>query len=141
MTNDDKAAAPRAGDELAPFGRGTGLENWNRFAAVNDEFVAIHMDDAAGRAAGYSGAIGMGNLQWSYLHSLIRAWLGDGGRIVSLAVQFRRPNTKGMTVLARGTITSVRDGHGCTFVDLDVWTEDGDGNLLAPGTATIALRG
>jgi len=25
-------------------------------------------------------------------------------------------------------------------IDLDVWTEDGDGNKLAPGTATVTVR-
>ena len=66
------------GTELPPFVRTTGFHNWNRYAAVNDEFVPIHMDDEAGRAQGFAGAFGMGNLMWSYLHSL-RARL-DGRR-------------------------------------------------------------
>jgi hypothetical protein len=45
------AAAAKVGDELPPFVRTTGFDNWNRYAAVNDEFVPIHMDDDAGRAA------------------------------------------------------------------------------------------
>ena len=39
------------GDELPVWSRETGLLNWNRFAAVNDEFFEVHMDDAAARAA------------------------------------------------------------------------------------------
>ena len=85
----------RPGEELAPFVRPAGLETWNRFAAVNDEFVDIHMDDAAGRAAGYSGAFGMGNLQWAYLHNLLRDWLPAEGRIVELACRFRRASERG----------------------------------------------
>ncbi len=60
------------GTEIPVFQRATGLQNWNRYAAVNDEFVDIHMDDEAGRAAGFPTAFGMGNLQWSYLHSMLR---------------------------------------------------------------------
>src|ERR1700749_2204090 len=78
-------AEARPGDELPPFTRVTGLDNWNRYAAVNDEFVPIHMDDEAGREAGYPTAFGMGNLQLAYLHSLVRGWLGDDGVIVSLS--------------------------------------------------------
>jgi acyl dehydratase len=129
----------KAGDELPPFTRVTGLHNWNRYAAVNDEFVPIHMDDDAGRAAGYPTAFGMGNLQWAYLHNLIRDWLGEDGTIVSMECQFRAANTKGMTVTARGVVTAVRADGGRTLADLDVWTEDGDGNKLAPGSATVAL--
>jgi hypothetical protein len=73
------------GAEIPVFQRATGLQNWNRYAAVNDEFVDFHMDDEAGRAAGFPTAFGMGNLQWSYLHSLLRAWIGDEGRIVRLS--------------------------------------------------------
>ena len=40
------------GQEIPEFQRATGLHNWNRYAAVNYEFVDIHMDDEAGQAAG-----------------------------------------------------------------------------------------
>ena len=67
----------KVGDELPTFTRETGFANWNRYAAVNDEFVPIHMDDAAGEAAGNGGAFGMGNLQWAYLHNMLRSWVGE----------------------------------------------------------------
>ena len=67
------------GTVIGPFVRETGLANWNRYAAVNYEFVPIHMDDEAGRAAGMDGAFGMGNLQISYLHALLREWMGENG--------------------------------------------------------------
>src|ERR1700733_10906616 len=121
------AAQAKVGDELPPFTRTTGFHNWNRYAAVNDEFVDIHMDDEAGRAAGYPTAFGMGNLQWTYLHSLLRDWIGDEGRIVSLACQFRAANTKGMVVTAHGRVTGVRDGGNETLVDLEIWTDNDSG--------------
>ena len=125
------------GDQLPSFTRETGFANWNRYAAVNDEFVPIHMDDDAGRAAGYESAFGMGNLQWAYLHNVLRGWAGDNGRIVRLSCQFRAANTKGMTVTAHGTVTAVRETDSGREVDVDVWTEDQDGNKLAPGKATV----
>jgi acyl dehydratase len=131
----------QAGDSLPGLQRETGLENWNRYAAVNYEFVPIHMDDEAGRAAGYPTAFGMGNLQVSYLHNMLRDWLGDSGRIVELACQFRSPNTRGMTVHAEGTVVARREDGGQQLIDLEIWTRDQDGNKLAPGTATVALDG
>ena len=54
------------GDEMPPWSRKTGFMNWNRYAAVNDEFVPFHMDDEAGRAAkNEQGAFGMGNLRYA----------------------------------------------------------------------------
>jgi len=127
------------GAEIPVFQRATGLQNWNRYAAVNDEFVDIHMDDEAGRAAGFPTAFGMGNLQWSYLHSMLRAWIGDTGRIVHVQCQFRSPNIRNQVVTAHGKITAIRDEGAETVVDLDVWTENDSGQPMAPGSATVAI--
>ncbi len=127
------------GAEIPTFERATGLQNWNRYAAVNDEFVDFHMDDEAGRAAGFPTAFGMGNLQWSYLHSLLRAWIGDEGRILKLSCQFRSPNIRNQIVTAHGRITAVRDEGTETVVDLEVWTQNDSGQAMAPGTATVAI--
>jgi acyl dehydratase len=127
------------GDELPSFARETGLAVWTRYAAVNDEFVAIHMDDDAGRAAGYPSAFGMGNLQWSYLHNMLEDWLGAHGRVIALDCQFRAPNLKGQTVIARGRITSIEAVGDELRVALEVWTQDQDGAPLAPGTAVVVV--
>jgi hypothetical protein len=127
------------GMEIPALQHATGFHNWNRYAAVNHEFVDIHMDDEAGRAAGYATAFGMGNLQWSFLHSMLRNWIGDSGRIVRLSCQFRSPNVKGQVVTAHGKITALREEGAQTLVDLEVWTDNDSGQLMAPGTATVAL--
>lgn len=123
------------GDEIPTFTRATGFANWNRYAAVNDEFVPIHMDDEAGAAAGNGGAFGMGNLQWAYLHNMLRSWIGENGEILSIEVQFRSPNVKGQTVTAKGVVTAVEGD----VISLDVWTEQQEGVKLAPGSAKVRL--
>ncbi|WP_405181846.1 MaoC/PaaZ C-terminal domain-containing protein [Nocardia sp. NBC_01377] len=127
------------GQRLPEFVRQSGLATWNRYAAVNYEFVDIHMDDEAGRAAGFESAFGMGNLLWSYLHCLLRQWMNGRGRILRLSCQFRQPATKSVTAVASATVTAVRTAEGGREVDLDVWIKDQDGNRLAPGTATVLL--
>ena len=133
------ASSVRVGDELPPFQRKTGFAIWNRYAAVNDEFVPIHMDDAAGREAGLPGAIGMGNLQFSYLHNVVREWMGDAGRILSMSCQFRAPNLRDQVVSARARVTEVEPSTDGLAVTLEVWTQDEDGNRLAPGTCQVLL--
>jgi acyl dehydratase len=131
---------PAEGTEIPPFTRRTGFANWNRYAAVNDEFVPIHMDDDAGRAAGQPGAFGMGNLQFAYLHNLLRQWIGPEGEILGVSCQFRALNTRDAVVTARGRVTgSRRTDDGGVLADLEVWTEDQDGRTLAPGTAQVLL--
>jgi len=139
------AATVTVGTEVPEYVRTTDLANWNRYAAVNDEFVPIHMDDDAGRAAGFPSAFGMGNLLWAYLHNMLRDWIeadfAGNGRIVSVDLSFRKPNLRGQTVAARGTVTAVREEDGATIVDLDVAVvnRDAPATVLAPGKATIAV--
>lgn len=131
--------AIQVGDELPVFQRRTGLAEWNRYAAVNEEFVPIHMDDDAGRAAGFQGALGMGNLQIAYLHNLVRDWLGERGRILTLSCRFNAPNLKDTIVSARGRVTAVTPRKNGVEVELEVWTADAAGNRLAPGACTVLI--
>ena len=139
LTSSAGPEALRVGAEIPVFVRATGPANWNRYAAVNDEFVAIHMDDEAGRGAGAAGAFGMGNLQWAYMHNMLRDWAGESGRIAAASCQFRGLNLKDQTVSAHGRVTAVRTDGGETTVDLDLWTEVEDGPTLAKGAATVSL--
>ncbi|KAF0962805.1 MaoC family dehydratase [Rhodococcus sp. T7] len=128
----------RVGDVIAAGPRRTGYPEWNRFAAVNDEFVPIHMDDDEGRRAGYPGAIAMGRLQWSYAHRMLREWQ-PGARVVALALQFRGPTLRGALFDVKARVTEVREEAGDRVVDLALWIEDEAGTVLAPGTATVAV--
>lgn len=127
------------GDEIPTRSQPAGFPAWNRFAAVNDEFIPIHMDDEAGRAAGYDGAFGMGYLQWSLLHAVVRNWIGAAGRIVEMTCSFRGPSLKGLDVEAGGKIVAIDDGPDGRVVSLEIWTRAGD-KVLAPGTAKVVLR-
>ena len=63
----------QVGDALPDWSRTTGFMEWNRYAAVNDEFVPFHMEDSAGRRAGNEqGAFGMGNLRYAYIVNALR---------------------------------------------------------------------
>ena len=62
-----------------PFVRTTGFPNWNRYAAVNDEFIDDPHERRRRAAAGQPDVFGMGNLRIAYLHNLLarlarRSW-------------------------------------------------------------------
>ena len=130
------------GDQVTPFARTTGFAEWNRYAAVNDEFIPIHMDDEAGRGAGNeAGAFGMGNLRLSYVLNMLRDWAGDECEIRSLTVQYRKLNQKGDMLRAVGEVTGKQLADGVALVHLKVDVVDQDGNGTTPGEATVALFG
>jgi acyl dehydratase len=127
------------GDAVPPFTRTTGFMNWNRFAAVNDEFVFVHMDDEAGKAAGQGAAFGMGNLRWTYVLNALRGWIGEEGEIRELSLQFRAINHKNDVLTTVGTVTEKATAFGEHLVRLDVNVTNQDGVLGAPGIAVVAL--
>ena len=132
----------QAGDTIPPFVRTTHFAEWNRYAAVNDEFIPIHIDDDAGRAAGNElGAFGMGNLRLAYLVNMLRARIGDDGEIRSLTAKYRSMNQKGDELRCVGEITGKEIVDGRALVHLRVDVIDQNGASTTPGTATVALAG
>lgn len=128
------------GDDIPSFTRQTDLMHWNRYAAVNDEFVYIHMDDEAGRAAANEpGAFGMGNLRWAYLLNMLREWVGDEVDVRELGVQFRAINQKNDVLTCVGTVTEKIEENGDHLVRLDTNVINQDGVATCPGHAVVAL--
>ena len=127
------------GQEIPPFVRQTDLMHWNRYAAVNDEFVYIHMDADYARSIGQPDVFGMGNLRLAYLHNMLRSWVGEAGDITRVGCQYRALNLRHDVLTARGLITRKYVEHDDHLVDLDIWVENQQGDNTCPGTATVHL--
>lgn len=127
------------GQEIPAFERKTDFMNWNRYAAVNDEFVFVHMDDEVGKAAGQGAAFGMGNLRWAYVINALQDWIGDEAEIRELSMQFRAINHKHDVLTTAGVVTgkSIEDGEHLVTLDINVINQDGA--ATAPGTAVVVL--
>jgi acyl dehydratase len=128
------------GDEIPAWSRKTDFMNWNRYAAVNDEFVYIHMDDEVGRAAlNERGAFGMGNLRYNYMLNALRDWIGDEAEVREVGVQYRAINQKNdvLTVTGKVTDKKVEDGENRVYLEMNVVNQDGQ--PTCPGHAVLAL--
>jgi acyl dehydratase len=123
------------GSSAPPFVRHTDLANWNRYAAVNDEFIDIHMDAEAARKVGMPDAFGMGNLRIAYLHNQLRDWLGDAGDIAEFRCEFRGLNLRGDTLTCSATVTERSDAQ----VTVELGVRNQDDVETTPGTAVLAL--
>ena len=128
------------GHKINSWSRQTDLMSWNRYAAVNDEFLYIHMDDEAGRAAmNDAGAFGMGNLRFAYLHNMLRDWAGDEAQVKKIGCQYRSINQKNDVLTCTGEVTAKRVENGEYLVDLIVDVLNQDDQSTTPGEATVAL--
>lgn len=128
------------GDEIPTFVRQTDLMHWNRFAAVNDEFVYIHMDDDAAKDSGNKeGAFGMGNLRFAYLHAMLREWMGDEAEVREMSVQYRAINQKHDTLTCTGKITEKNQTGTDNLVRLEINVMNQGLKGTTPGYAIVAL--
>jgi acyl dehydratase len=140
MTNKVYFEDVKVGDEIPAWAKQTDFMHWNRYAAVNDEFVYIHMDDESGKNAGNAqGAFGMGNLRWAYLHNMLREWAGDEADMKEMSVQYRAINQKHDVLTCTGKITEKKTENGEHLVRLDINVMNQDGKGTTPGYAVIAL--
>ena len=128
------------GDEMPGWSRQTDFMHWNRYAAVNDEFVPFHMDDEAGRAAkNAQGAFGMGNLRYAYIVNALRDWIGDEAEIREVGCQYRVINQKHdvLTVTAKVVEKSTENGENLVKLETNVLNQDGESTC--PGHAILVL--
>lgn len=132
------------GDPLPEWSRTTNFMHWNRFAAVNDEFMPFHMDDEDGRNAGNPrGAFGMGNLRFAYMLNALGDWIGDEATIVELNCRYKVMNQKNDVLTVRGRVVekAPADIVGQVRIEIDVFNQTGE--LTCPGYAIVGvpLRG
>lgn len=134
-----QASDLQVGTQLGDWRRSADFPSWNRYAAVNYEFIDIHMDDEAGRRAGFDAAIGMGNLTLAYLHNAIENWFGPRGDLRSFRVRFIGPVVRGRQISVQGRVVRL-DGEEEVTVDLDLEAVDDLGNQLATGSAQLVVH-
>ena len=130
----------KIGDKLPAWSRKTSFAEWNRYAAVNEEFVPFHMDDEAGRRAGNEqGAFGMGNLRYAYIVNALREWIGDDAIVREVGCQYRAINQKDDVLTVTGEVTAKKaeDGENRVYLDINVVTQAGA--PTCPGHAVVAL--
>lgn len=127
------------GDEIKPFVRTTDFPEWNRYAAVNDEFIDVHMSADAARAAGQPDVFGMGNLRIAYAHNALYDWLDGRGDIAAFGCQFRSLNMQHDELTTWGRVTAVEARGGLRCVDFELGVRNQAGDETMPATATVVL--
>ena len=127
------------GDKLPLFVRDGTVEHWNRFAAVNNEFAAHHWDPDIAKAEGFPAPFCMAPLHLAFFHAMLRDWLGEGGRIISVTAKLKGPFFKGQTLTGLACVTGINVINGEKHADLDLSQIDETDRTIAIGKAQVAL--
>jgi stress response protein YsnF len=65
--------------------------------------------------------------------------VGADGWVRSVACQYRGMDSQGTQWHATGVVTGKRIVDGQRLVDVDVWTENAQGQRTTPGSAVVVL--
>ena len=64
---------------------------------------------------------------------------GPKGFVQEFKCSFRGMDEPGNDLIIKGSVTGKRQEGGKNLVDIEVWTENPDGQKTSPGSATVEL--
>lgn len=127
------------GDELPPFARTVTRDDIARYADASGDRNPLHLEDEAGRAAGFPGVIAHGMLTMGHLATCLTRWLGGAEGLERLTAPFRTPVFPGETIVAGGRVRSL--DPAARRAELEVWvTLEREGRVeqaIRRGTAVV----
>ena len=124
-----------AGQELPELVKHPTTRQLAQYAGASGDFYEIHYDQDFARSTGLPGVILHGLLKAGFLAQLVTSWAGSGARLKTFEVSYRGLDLPGRPCRCRGVVKSV-DG---SMAELEIWTEDPEGNRTTLGKATVEL--
>ncbi|MBK6662417.1 MAG: dehydratase [Thermoflexaceae bacterium] len=109
------------------------------WAAASGDFYQIHYDDQFAKNTGLSGIIVHGALKNAFLGQLVHDWIGNTGKIKKYGCSYRGMDFPDQDITCKGVVTRKFEENGEKLVELEIWTENGEGKKTTPGTATVVL--
>lgn len=130
------------GDELSPVEKEVTDQMVLDFCQVwgSGGGVGLFTDHEVARKEGLPQAILPGIMSMSYIAQFLAGW-ADGGLVKKLDVVFRQPVVHPQTISLVGVITDKNQVDGENQVECDVYIQNGHGDRLVGGKATVVLPG
>jgi acyl dehydratase len=128
------------GQEIPKLVKSPSSQQLVHWAAGSGDFYQIHYDPEFAKSTGLTGIIVHGALKHAFLGQMLWDWAApSGGRIKKFGVSYRGMDYPEQEMTCRGTITRKYQENGENLVDLEIWTENPQGQKTTPGTATVSL--
>lgn len=136
-----KFADVNVGDDLTPLVKDVDRMQLVHYCAGSGDFNPLHWDVQFPQAQAIGDNIIHGRMKYASLGEFVSNWLGHSGWVKSIGCQYRGMDMVNTTFTIRGRVAGKREEGGRRLVDLDVWTENAQGQKTTPGTATVVLDG
>ena len=124
-----------AGQQLPDLVKNPTTRQLVQYAGASGDFYEIHYDQDFARSTGLPGVILHGLLKAGFLAQLVTSWAGRNASLKTFDVSYRGLDLPGRPCRCRGVVKAV-DG---STAELEIWTEDHDGQRTTVGKATVEL--
>jgi acyl dehydratase len=127
------------GQEIPALKKNPSTQQLVQWAAGSGDFYQIHYDVEFAKNNNLPGLIVHGALKHAFLGQMLHEWVRYDGRIKQYGVSYRGMDYPAQEMTCRGTVTRKYEENGEALVDLEIWTENPEGQKTTPGTATVIL--
>lgn len=110
-----------------------------QYAGASGDYNPLHSDEVyTTQVAEYPSVFAHGMLSMGMTGKMLTNYVGDG-RLKKYGVRFTAQVWPGDTLVAKATVSGLREEDGQHLVDLDVSTTNEDGLEVIKGTATARI--
>jgi hydroxyacyl-ACP dehydratase HTD2-like protein with hotdog domain len=127
------------GMEIPTLKKNCSTQQLVQWAAGSGDFYQIHYDKDFAMSTGLPGLIVHGALKHAFLGQLVHDWVGNTGRIRKFGCSYRGMDYPTKDILCKGVVKRKYEENGEKLVDLEIWTENPEGQKTTPGFATVRL--
>ncbi len=127
------------GDEIPTLVKNCSTQQLVQWAAASGDFYQIHYDPDFARSTGLKGLIVHGALKNAFLGQLLHNWVGAEGTIKKFGCSYRGMDEPVQDITCRGVISKKYQEGDQNLVELEIWTENPQGQKTTPGSAVVTL--
>lgn len=113
------------------------IQDLVEWCGAEEDYLNIHYDEAAAKAAGLPGCVIQGYFKCGMLGRMLTDWLGERGTLKKIAVSYRGMDFPGDTLTCCGKVTNKYVQEDENYIELEIWTENQRGEKTTPGTAVV----
>lgn len=127
------------GDLIPPLAKSTMTRtHFVKFAAATKDYNPLHFDDDYAHMQGYGGSFAQGNLVLGFIEEALYNY-AENARLVRLIGTFHKLVWPGDLLIAKALISDKYKHHEEHRIDLEVWIENQNHDIVIKGQATCIL--
>jgi acyl dehydratase len=109
-----------------------------KFAGASQDWSPLHLDDEFAKSAGYGSVFAHGAISLGFAVEAVHRWL-ENGRVLQSTATFQKLVWPSDILTAKGVVVNRYEHNGEARVDVDVWAENQNHDIVMKGQLTCLL--